>query len=162
MLMPAAVCKAPRVAWLLRWAPGAVLPSDSSADTQDRKTRTSSPGKPLGWHHRSAVARQLVCWHRRAGLLDHHSAAKDPGADGIELAEPDGRAHRAWVYHVVEWAGRWSMMDVLLLALMVTLVKLGDLVQFSLGSAVWAFVMCVVMSLIASAMFDPHAIWEDD
>lgn len=72
-----------------------------------------------------------------------------------------GRAHQAWTYRVVELAGRWSMMDVLLLALMVTLVKLGELVQFSLGPAVWAFVLCVGMSLIASAMFDPHAIWEE-
>lgn len=72
-----------------------------------------------------------------------------------------GRAHRAWTYRVVEWAGRWSMMDVLLLALMVALVKLGELVQFSLGPAVFAFVLCVVMSLLASAMFDPHAIWEE-
>lgn len=72
-----------------------------------------------------------------------------------------GRAHRAWTYRVVEWAGRWSMMDVLLLALMVTLVKLGDLVEFSLGPAVFAFVMCVLMSVIASTMFDPHAIWEE-
>lgn len=72
------------------------------------------------------------------------------------------RQHRAWTYRVVEWAGRWSMMDVLLLALLVTLVKLGDLVSFHLGPAVIAFVMCVVMSMIASIMFDPHAIWEDD
>lgn len=71
------------------------------------------------------------------------------------------RAHRAWTYRVVEWAGRWSMMDVLLLALMVALVKLGELIQFSFGPAVVAFVMCVVMSLIASATFDPHAIWEE-
>lgn len=72
-----------------------------------------------------------------------------------------GRAHRAWTYRVVEWAGKWSMMDVLLLALMVTLVKLGDLVEFHLGSAVFAFVFCVIMSLIASTMFDPHAIWDE-
>ena len=71
------------------------------------------------------------------------------------------RKHRAWTYRVVEWTGRWSMMDVLLLALLVTLVKLGDLVAFQLGPAVIAFVMCVVMSMIASVMFDPHAIWED-
>ena len=71
------------------------------------------------------------------------------------------RQHRAWTYRVVEWTGRWSMMDVLLLALLVTLVKLGDVVSFQLGPAVVAFVMCVVMSLIASVMFDPHAIWED-
>lgn len=70
--------------------------------------------------------------------------------------------HQAWTYRVVEWAGRWSMMDVLLLALLVTLVKLGDLVSFRLGPAVLAFVMCVLMSMIASVMFDPHAIWEQE
>jgi paraquat-inducible protein A len=53
------------------------------------------------------------------------------------------------------------MMDVLLLALLVALVKLGDLVSFQLGPAVIAFVMCVVMSMIASIMFDPHSIWEE-
>lgn len=68
--------------------------------------------------------------------------------------------HRAWTYRVVEWTGRWSMMDVLLLALLVTLVKLGELVSFELGPAVIAFVLCVLMSMIASIMFDPHAIWE--
>lgn len=71
------------------------------------------------------------------------------------------RKQRAWVYRLVEWTGRWSMMDVLLLALLVALVKLGDLVAFQLGPAVIAFVMCVVMSMIASVMFDPHAIWEE-
>lgn len=71
------------------------------------------------------------------------------------------RQNRAWTYRVVEWTGRWSMMDVLLLALLVTLVKLGDLVAFQLGPAVFAFVLCVVMSMIASVMFDPHAIWEE-
>ncbi len=69
--------------------------------------------------------------------------------------------HRAWTYRLVELAGRWSMMDVLLLALLVTMVKLGDLVSFRLGPAVLAFVMCVVMSMVASIVFDPHAIWED-
>ena len=71
------------------------------------------------------------------------------------------RKQRAWVYRLVEWTGRWSMMDVLLLALLVALVKLGDLVAFHLGPAVIAFVMCVAMSMIASVMFDPHAIWEE-
>ncbi len=71
------------------------------------------------------------------------------------------RRHRAWTYRVVEWAGRWSMLDVLLIALLVSLIKLGDLVSFHLGPAVVAFVMCVVMSMIASIAFDPHAIWEE-
>ena len=81
----------------------------------------------------------------------------------IELSyvEVMKQQHRAWTYRIVEWTGRWSVMDVLLLALLVALVKLGDIVSFQLGPAVIAFVMCVVMSLIASIMFDPHAIWEE-
>ncbi len=81
----------------------------------------------------------------------------------LELSQVglSSRRHRALTYRVVEWTGRWSMMDVLLLALLVATVKLGDLVTFELGPAVIAFVLCVVMSLIASMVFDPHVIWEE-
>jgi paraquat-inducible protein A len=61
----------------------------------------------------------------------------------------------------MEYAGKWSMMDVMLLAFLVMLVKLGDLVEFNFGPAVVAFVMCVAMSMIASMSFDPHAIWKE-
>ena len=54
------------------------------------------------------------------------------------------------------------MMDVMLLAFLVMLVKLGNLVEFQFGPAVLAFILCVAMSMIASLSFDPHAIWEDD
>lgn len=49
-------------------------------------------------------------------------------------------------------------MDVLLLAFMVMLVKLGSLVEFHFGPAVVAFVLCVVMSMIVSITFDSHII----
>ncbi len=71
------------------------------------------------------------------------------------------RRHKASTYRVMEFAGKWSMMDVMLLAFLVMLVKLGDLVEFNFGPAVVAFVLCVAMSMIASMSFDPHAIWEE-
>lgn len=71
------------------------------------------------------------------------------------------RQHKAATYRVMEYAGKWSMMDVMLLAFLVMLVKVGDVVEFSFGPAVVAFVMCVAMSMIASMSFDPHAIWEE-
>lgn len=71
------------------------------------------------------------------------------------------RRHKALTYRVMEHAGKWSMMDVLLLAFLVMLVKLGDMVEFNFGPAVVAFVLCVAMSMIASLSFDPHAIWEE-
>lgn len=72
------------------------------------------------------------------------------------------RRHKAFTYRIMEYAGKWSMMDVLLLAFMVMLVKLGSLVTFRFGPAVVAFVLCVGMSMVASILFDPHVIWEPD
>ena len=71
------------------------------------------------------------------------------------------RRHKAITFRIMEYAGRWSMMDVLLLAFMVMLIKLGSLVEFRFGPAVIAFVACVVLSMMASLLFDPHSIWEE-
>ena len=72
------------------------------------------------------------------------------------------RRHKARTYRAMEFLGKWSMMDVMLLALLVMLVKLGGLVQFRFGPAVLAFVACVTMSMAASLLFDPHAIWPEE
>jgi len=79
----------------------------------------------------------------------------------LSLLEILHRRHKAATLRLMEHVGKWSMMDVMLLAFLVMLVKLGDLVKFQFGPAVFAFVLCVVMSMIASLSFDPHAIWED-
>ena len=71
------------------------------------------------------------------------------------------RRYKTLAYRFMEYAGKWSMMDVLLLAFLVMLVKLGDVVEFRIGPAVLAFVLCVAMSMIASLSFDPHSIWEE-
>jgi paraquat-inducible protein A len=71
------------------------------------------------------------------------------------------RQHKARTYRIMEFAGKWSMMDVMLLAFMVMLVKLGTMVEFHFGPAVWAFVLCVAMSMLASICFDPHTIWDE-
>jgi paraquat-inducible protein A len=74
---------------------------------------------------------------------------------------PDLRAqHQATVYRWLELAGRWGMIDVLLVAMTVTAVKLGDMVQVTAGPGAVAFAACVLLSLVASMVFDPHAIWE--
>ena len=70
--------------------------------------------------------------------------------------------HRALTYHLIEWTGRWGMLDVLLVAVLVALVKLGDLMQISAGPGATAFATVVILSLLASACFDPHSLWSSD
>ena len=68
--------------------------------------------------------------------------------------------HRALTYRIVEWTGRWGMLDVLLVAILVAVLKLGDMVEVSVGPGLLAFTTCVGLSLIAAASFDPHSLWE--
>lgn len=70
--------------------------------------------------------------------------------------------HRAMTYHLVEWTGRWGMLDVLLVAILVAALKLGDMVDVSAGPAALAFTAVVVLSLLSAASFDPHALWRSD
>ena len=83
---------------------------------------------------------------------------------GLIVITADGllsQRHRAATYRIIEWTGRWGMLDVLLLALLVAFVKIGDLVDVAPGPAALAFTLVVGLSLIASAAFDPHALWEE-
>ena len=70
--------------------------------------------------------------------------------------------HRAIFYRAIETAGRWGMLDVLLVAVVVAWVKVGDLVEVTTGPAALAFTFCVLLSLVASARFDPHSIWVEN
>ena len=79
----------------------------------------------------------------------------------LSLLEILHKKHKAFTLRLMEHLGKWSMMDVMLLAFLVMMVKLGDVVEFHIGPAIIAFVLCVIMSMIASISFDPHGIWEE-
>lgn len=65
------------------------------------------------------------------------------------------------LYQTVEAIGRWSMLDIYLLAVLVAIMKLGPWthVRPELGSVLFLFV--VIFTMIASAYFDPKILWED-
>lgn len=70
------------------------------------------------------------------------------------------RRHRAITHAIVQWTGRWGMLDVLLVAITVAALKLGNVMDVRPGPAALAFTICVVLSLLASASFDPRRLWE--
>lgn len=69
--------------------------------------------------------------------------------------------HRASTYRFVEHLGRWGMLDVLLVAVLVAFVKLGDLVSFEIGPGLYLFAAFVALNLFAGMAFNPHALWSD-
>ena len=67
---------------------------------------------------------------------------------------------RTKLYRVLEVVGHWSMLDVFVVALLAAVVKLGRFASVEPGPAVIPFAGVVLMTMLASAAFDPRAIWD--
>ncbi len=68
-------------------------------------------------------------------------------------------SYRTWTWRLIELTGKWSMMDVLLVAVVIAVMKLGDLAHVEPGPGLFLFAAFVTLSLMASACFDPRALW---
>lgn len=79
---------------------------------------------------------------RRAGYLSAH------------------RRHR--LYEVVEFIGRWSMIDVFVVAILSALVQLGSVATINPGIAAVSFALSVAFTMLAAQSFDPKLIWDAD
>ena len=69
------------------------------------------------------------------------------------------RPTRTWLYRAIDLVGPWAMLDVFLLAILVSLVKLGELATVIPGPGLFAFSAVVVLTILASSSFDPRLIW---
>lgn len=68
---------------------------------------------------------------------------------------------RTWIYRIIDVIGPWAMLDVFLLAVLVALVKLEQLATVLPGPGLLAFTAVVVLTILASASFDPKLIWRE-
>lgn len=70
------------------------------------------------------------------------------------------RRERTWIHKIIEAIGPWAMLDVFLVAVLVALVKLGRLATVLPGPGLVMFTAVVVLTILASASFDPRLIWD--
>ena len=70
------------------------------------------------------------------------------------------RLNRNRLYRITEFIGRWSMVDVFVVAIMVALIHSGDLISIAPGSAALAFTLVVILTMLSAMMFDPRSIWQ--
>jgi len=67
---------------------------------------------------------------------------------------------RTRLYRLVEFIGRWSMLDVFVDTFTVALVQLQPLMSVQPGAGVVFFAAVVVLTMIAADSFDPRLIWD--
>ncbi|MET0209959.1 MAG: paraquat-inducible protein A [Burkholderiaceae bacterium] len=71
------------------------------------------------------------------------------------------RTHqRTRLYRMVEAIGRWSMLDIYVVTLLVGLVQLRSIASIEAGTGALAFGAVVVLTMLASLSFDPRLIWD--
>ena len=78
----------------------------------------------------------------------------------VQMKSRAGPYQRTQLYRMVEFVGRWSMLDIYVVALTVTLVQVGTLASIEVGPGALAFGAVVVVTMIAARTFDPRLIWD--
>ena len=69
-----------------------------------------------------------------------------------------GQRHR--LYHIVEFIGRWSMIDVFVVAILSALVQLNFAASIKPGPAAITFALSVIFTMLAALSFDSRMIWD--
>jgi paraquat-inducible protein A len=69
---------------------------------------------------------------------------------------------RTVLYRVVEFIGRWSMLDIFVVSLMVTLVQLRGIASIHAGAGALAFAAVVVLMMYSAQAFDPRLMWDQE
>lgn len=64
------------------------------------------------------------------------------------------------LYEVVEFVGRWSMIDIFVVAILAALVQLGFIASLAPGPAAACFALSVAFTMLSARAFDPRLVWD--
>ncbi len=67
---------------------------------------------------------------------------------------------RTFLFRIIESVGRWSMVDIFMISILVALVNLGSIATIQPGVGAIAFAAVVIITMIAAMSFDPRVIWD--
>ncbi|MGZ2259859.1 paraquat-inducible protein A [Roseobacter sp. A03A-229] len=80
----------------------------------------------------------------------------------ISVTRPSSisKTQRQMLYEVVEYIGRWSMIDIFVVAILSSLVQLKVLVAINPGLASLFFALSVIFTMLSAQAFDSRMIWD--
>lgn len=79
----------------------------------------------------------------------------------VQRHQPMSARQRILMYRFIEWIGRWSMLDIFVIAILVALVRFDSLASIEAGLGAMAFASVVVLTMLAAITFDPRLIWDN-
>lgn len=81
---------------------------------------------------------------------------------GLTAKSPHHIEFKTKLHTVVEVIGRWSMLDIFLLAVLVAIMKLGPWTHVKPEPGAVMFAMVVIFTMLSSAYFDPKSLGKVD
>ncbi|MDC0602274.1 paraquat-inducible protein A [Aliiglaciecola sp.] len=79
----------------------------------------------------------------------------------VQTRQTGKHSERIYWYRVTEFIGRWSMVDVFVVAVLVSLIQLGNTMSILPGPAAIAFCGVVILTMLAAMTFDTRLIWRE-
>ncbi|CAM3634697.1 paraquat-inducible protein A [Vibrio aquimaris] len=79
----------------------------------------------------------------------------------IQLKRNLLRRQRMVIYFIIKWIGRWSMMDLFVICIMMAVIDRGQILDFSPGFGAVAFGFVVLLTMFATESLDPRLIWDE-
>jgi len=67
---------------------------------------------------------------------------------------------RTFLYRITEIVGRWSMIDIFMISILIALVKLDAVATIEPGAGAISFASVVILTMFAAMSFDPRLIWD--
>lgn len=80
----------------------------------------------------------------------------------VRRGPPRSRRGLTRLYAVLEFIGRWSMLDVFLVAFLAGIVQFGALATVEPRPGIVAFAAAVVLTVLATDAFDPQLLWPEE
>ncbi|MBE0498428.1 MAG: paraquat-inducible protein A [Campylobacterales bacterium] len=71
------------------------------------------------------------------------------------------REEKNSLYKAIHLIGRWSMLDIFVIGLMVSLVQFGEIAVVTTGYAAPSFAAMVILTLLATESFDTRLLWDE-
>ncbi|MGP1956929.1 MAG: membrane integrity-associated transporter subunit PqiA [Arsenophonus sp. NC-PE1-MAG3] len=65
-----------------------------------------------------------------------------------------------FIYEIVEWVGRWSMIDVFVISILSSMIQMGRFMNISPAIGVILFAAVVILTMFAAMTFDPRLTWD--
>ena len=79
----------------------------------------------------------------------------------VQRHHPMSPRQRILVFRFIEWIGRWSMLDIFVIAILVAVVNFGRIASIEANLGAVAFASVVVLTMLAAVTFDPRLIWDN-